>query len=167
MALVYIGMGSNLDDPGRQLHLARAALGELPDCKILADSGLFRSPAMRMPDDPEPQPDYINAVVKMRCYQDPHQLMCNLAAIEDRQGRVRHKTWGARTLDLDLLLYDDMQMKDKQLTLPHPGIPQRDFVLAPLARIDADLRIPGMGRVSDLLQLLAVNQADFIGEFHA
>jgi len=167
MALVYIGMGSNLENPSQQLHQARESLELLDDCKILANSGLFRSPAMCPPGDTEPQPDYLNAVLKLRCYQSPHQLLQNLFNIENRQGRVRTKTWGARTLDLDLLLYDDMQMKDKQLTLPHPGIAQRDFVLAPLARIDADLKIPGQGRVSVLLNLLSANHAEYVGEFHA
>ena len=163
MARVYIGLGSNLDNPGQQLGRAYQALSALAEVTILADSGVFRSPAMTLPDDPEPQPDYLNAVVKLDTALAPHALLHRLQALEVEQGRVRNRAWGPRTLDLDILMYDDLQLDDEQLTIPHPGIAERDFVLFPLNRIDPDLVIPGLGPLAELIRQRAGAAIEYLG----
>ena len=166
MARVYIGLGSNLDNPRQQLDRARQALDALPGVVLLADSGVYRSPAMTLPDDPEPQPDYLNAVISLQTDLSPHELLHSLQAIEAAQGRVRHRTWGPRTLDLDILMYDDLQLQDAQLTIPHAGIAERDFVLLPLNAIDNSLVIPGLGPVSELIARLPEGRLEYLGPLH-
>jgi len=153
MAIAYIGLGSNLDKPRQQLVKAKASLADIEKTKLLADSGLFQSKAMTMPGDNQPQADYINAVVKLQTLLDPHVLLDKLQAIEIKQERVRTKRWGARTLDLDILMYDDLQVSDERLTLPHPGISERDFVLYPLSKIENNLNVIGLGSLSVLLEI--------------
>jgi len=99
---------------------------------------------------PEDQPDYINAVARLETWLEPHDLLRALQAIEQQHGRVRQLRWGARTLDLDLLLYGDAIIDRPELKVPHPGLHQRPFVLYPLQDIDPALMIPGMGRLSDI-----------------
>ena len=166
MAVVYIGLGSNLARPDQQLLTARQALAALPDSRILADSGMFRSRAMTLPGDDQAQPDYLNAVVKLETDLQPLDLLRALQAIESAQGRVRERPWGPRTLDLDILLYDDLQMRNEQLSIPHPGIAERDFVLYPLRAIDEKLELPGLGPVADLIARLAASDIAYLGPFH-
>ena len=155
MAIAYIGLGSNLDNPRQQLNTAKDSLADIEKTKLLADSGLFLSKAMTLPDDNQPQADYINAVVKLQTELNPHVLLDKLQAIEIKQGRVRTKRWGARTLDLDILMYDNLHINDERLTLPHPGISDRDFVLYPLSKIENNLSIAGLGELSILLEKLS------------
>lgn len=164
MSIAYIGLGSNLAEPREQLHRARHALAALPGTHVLADSGIFRSPAMTLPDSP-PQPDYLNAVVKLQTTLSPHDLLHALRDIELRQGRQRHTRWAARTLDLDILLYDDLQLHEADLTIPHPGLAQRDFVLYPLQAIDKNMNIPGLGALSRLITCLPPGQLEYLGRF--
>lgn len=145
-AVVYIGLGSNLDDPLAQLCRARLALAGLPSSHLRASSPIYRSAPMG-PDD---QPDYLNAVVALETALDPQQLLHALQAIEQDQGRVRRRHWGERTLDLDILLYGAERIDDPALTVPHPGIGVREFVLYPLADLAPDLDIPGQGPVQAL-----------------
>lgn len=163
MAEVYIGLGSNLDDPVGQLRRAKRALAARADCHILTDSGLFRSPPMTLPEDDRPQPDYINAVIKLHTDLSPHGLLDVLQTIEQAQGRVRERTWGPRTLDLDILMYDDVQTVDERLIIPHPGIAERDFVLYPLSVIDENMHIPGLGALSDILSRRPESTLDYLG----
>jgi 2-amino-4-hydroxy-6-hydroxymethyldihydropteridine diphosphokinase len=101
---------------------------------------------------PKDQPDFVNAVVALDTALAPHALLRELQAIECRHGRVRGtERWGPRTLDIDLLLYGDLQMEDELLTLPHPGLPERNFVLYPLHEIAPCLEIAGMASVSALI----------------
>lgn len=144
---VYIGLGSNLAEPAMQVRRACEALGQLPESRLLACSSLYSSPPMGPPD----QPDYINAVAALETPLSPHDLLAELQAIEQAQGRVRERRWGARTLDLDLLLYGDRQIDDQQLTVPHVGLPERAFVLYPLQEIAPTLVIPGQGPLADLV----------------
>ena len=161
MAIVYIGLGSNLDDPEQQLRKAIIAINELDDVTVMCDSGLFRSKAMTLNN--EQQPDYFNMVLKLETQINPHELLDGLQAIENNQGRVREHRWGSRTLDLDILLYDDLQLNDQRLTIPHPGMSERAFVLYPLRRIETELDIPGLGKLSDLLKNVSVEDAQFTG----
>jgi len=146
----YVGLGSNLEDPLQQVTRAMAALETLPATCCVARSSLYRS----RPLGGTVQPDYINAVVLLETRLAAHELLQALQAIEKRQGRVRHTgvRWEPRTLDLDLLLYGDERFSDSQLTVPHPELLRREFVLYPLFEVDPDLAIPGAGSLRDCLQ---------------
>ncbi len=165
MSIAYIGLGSNLDNPVKQVKMARKALDDLSGCHMVADSGLFRSKSMTLPDDDEEQPDYINAVVKIETQYSPLQLLDKLQQIEHQQGRKRIKRWGARTLDMDILLYDDVQMSDEKLTIPHAGMAERDFVLYPLQAIDKNLVIPGLGALKSILENVPQDNLQYLGAF--
>jgi 2-amino-4-hydroxy-6-hydroxymethyldihydropteridine diphosphokinase len=144
----YIGLGSNLADPVNQITLAIAALNELSGSKVIMQSSLYSSPPM----GPQDQPDYVNAVVLLETELEPHLLLDGLQSIEQQQGRVRKRHWGERTIDLDILVYDDNVIDDERLKVPHPGIAQRSFVLYPLAEIGPELDIPTLGSVKHLLE---------------
>jgi 2-amino-4-hydroxy-6-hydroxymethyldihydropteridine diphosphokinase len=146
--LAYIGVGSNLDDPVAQVREACEALGAIPDSLLIACSSLYGSKAMGCAD----QPDYVNAVVSLDTVLSPRVLLQTLQAIERRQGRERTgEKWGPRALDLDLLLYGNRVINTPELTIPHPGLHERDFVLVPLEEIAGDISIPGRGMVSAYL----------------
>ena len=144
----YIGLGSNLESPVEQIKSARLAINVLCDVKELAFSSLYAS----IPMGPQDQPDYVNAVMSVVTSLSPLDLLHALQSIELEHRRVRSaQRWGARTLDLDLLLYGDTQINTAELTVPHKGIAERAFVLYPLSECDPDLTIPGKGKLSDLL----------------
>lgn len=143
----YVGLGANLDNPRQQLLHAFEALGRLPRTQLTARSSLYRSAPVGGPD----QPDYVNAVAALRTALGPLELLDALMALEAGQGRVRSVPNAARTLDLDLLLYDDRVIHEPRLDVPHPRMHERRFVLEPLAEIDPDLVIPGRGALADLL----------------
>lgn len=143
----WIGIGSNLDDPADQVKTALAELAALEGCSLQAASSLYASPPMGPPD----QPDYVNAVARLRTGLPALALLEALQAVEQRHARVRTRHWGPRTLDLDLLLYAQSVIDNPRLTVPHPGIAGRNFVLYPLAELDRTLMIPGLGVVERLL----------------
>jgi 2-amino-4-hydroxy-6-hydroxymethyldihydropteridine diphosphokinase len=155
--ICFIALGSNLDGPRLQLQRARTALAGLPGTTLLAESAVYCSPAMTLPGSAV-QPDYYNAVVKLQTGLSPHALLDALHAIEVAQGRERIERWAARTLDLDILLYDDLQIHDERLTIPHPGMAQRNFVLYPLRDVAPDLAIPGLGLLDELIAKLPADQ---------
>jgi 2-amino-4-hydroxy-6-hydroxymethyldihydropteridine diphosphokinase len=142
----YIGLGANLDHPRRQILDALDELEQLEGCANLRPSSLYASPPMGPPD----QPDYINAVAEMECSLPPEALLDALQSLESRHGRVRKQHWGPRTLDLDLLLYGEQRIDTPRLTIPHPGIGERAFVLLPLAELmGEEWWIPGVGRLGE------------------
>lgn len=144
----YIGLGSNLDKPVEQILSARAACSALPHVRELAFSSLYSSPPM----GPKDQPDYVNAVMAVMTDLPALSLLQNLQRIENEHGRVRSSMrWTARTLDLDLLLYGQERIQTSELTVPHPGLSVRAFVLYPLFEIAPDLTVPGLGHISDLI----------------
>ncbi len=147
-ASAYVGLGSNLDNPQLQITRALEALAQLPGTRLDACSSLYRSAPM----GPQDQADYLNAVVRLMTSLAPEDLLDELQAIEQVQGRVRVQHWGPRTLDLDILLYGDAVIQTERLQVPHPGIPERNFVLYPLAEIDSQLSIPGLGELQVLLE---------------
>ena len=147
MQRAYIGLGSNLAEPRAQVECAISALAALPQSRLLRQSRLYASP----PLGPVDQPDYVNAVVELDTDLEPLALLSALQAIEQTQGRVRTRHWGERIIDLDVLLYADWQLTSAALTLPHPGIASRAFVLRPLAELAPELDIPGQGALADLL----------------
>ena len=145
---VYIGLGANLHQALQQLKTAVLALQALPHCQLLAVSSLYGSKPM----GPQDQPDYVNAVAKLDTTLAPHELLDALQQIEQTHGRTRKaERWGPRTLDLDVLLFGDLQLNDARLTVPHYGMHQREFVLYPLAEIAPDLQLPVHGALSSLL----------------
>jgi len=148
MVAAYIGLGSNLDGPKEQLHMAFAALGRMPDSTLERYSSLYQSPPMGGLQ----QPDYINAVAELETTLEPQELLLQLQSIETAHGRIRGERWGARTLDLDLLVYGANIIDTADLKVPHHGLHERAFVLYPLHEIAPDLEIPGLGRVTELLR---------------
>jgi 2-amino-4-hydroxy-6-hydroxymethyldihydropteridine diphosphokinase len=141
-----IALGSNLGDPRQQVLDAMDALRALPDSQVLRCSRLYRTPPWGVLD----QPDFVNAVVAIDTNSSPHALLDALQGIEQRAGRVRLERNGPRTLDLDLLYMDGVRIDDTLLTVPHPRIAERAFVLLPLADVAPDLQLPG-GTVAELL----------------
>jgi 2-amino-4-hydroxy-6-hydroxymethyldihydropteridine diphosphokinase len=148
--IAYIGLGSNLNDPIKQVGTAMTELESIPHTRVLQKSSLYRSPALLSEDNPGPQPDYINAVAAVTTGLAARALLDQMLRIEQRHGRRRGLRWSARTLDLDLLLYGDTVLAEPGLTVPHPGLPKRAFVLYPLHEIAPDLMVPGLGAVVSL-----------------
>lgn len=145
--LAYVGLGSNVGDPVEQVNLAIERLDHIVGTSVIACSSLYRS----APFGPVRQPDYINAVVSLRTQLAARALFSNFQEIERLQGRTRGVRWGPRTLDLDFLVFGDLEIDDPDLTLPHPGIALRNFVLLPLREIAPKLVIPGLGSVADIV----------------
>lgn len=134
--IVYIGLGSNLIRPKEQLQQALKTLESHTQIVLVASSHFYSSSPM----GPSDQPDYVNAVCKIKTSLQPQALLATLQKIEEQQGRKREgERWGPRTLDLDILLYNDLTLDTEKLTLPHPGMKQREFVLVPLFEISPDL----------------------------
>lgn len=147
MSQVYIGLGSNLSDPQRQIKSAISEINELENCTITQVSSLYFS----RPMGPQDQPDYMNAVVEIATSTSPLALLDQLQAIENRAGRVRKDDrWGARILDLDILLFDQLTLNCERLTVPHYGLKLREFVLLPLAEIAPNLILPDGDNISTL-----------------
>ena len=147
----YVALGSNLQDPQQQVLRAFDELNGLPHTRVVACSALYRT----APVGYDNQPDFINAAAEVETELTPLALLRALLALETAHGRERPFPNAPRVLDLDLLLYDDLTMHDAELTLPHPRLHERGFVLYPLADIAPDLRIPGKGAVRDLLPACA------------
>lgn len=155
MVVAYVGLGSNLARPEIQLRTALTELDVLPQTRCLAHSSLYRSPPMLAPGQPDKQPDYINAVAALNTGLTPTELLMALQSLENSHHRQRTERWGPRTLDLDILLYGDEIIDLPELTVPHPGLYERNFVLYPLAELVAGqaeyLHIPGRGTLVSLL----------------
>lgn len=147
LVIAYIGLGSNLNSPVDQLNRALAALAEQEFIKDIRCSPWYQSHAI----GPGQQPDYLNAVVEMTTSLLPDALLTVLQTIENQQGRTRDVRWAARTLDLDILIYDKIIMTSERLTIPHPEIRHRSFVLKPLFDLSPELRLPSGESVSQLL----------------
>jgi 2-amino-4-hydroxy-6-hydroxymethyldihydropteridine diphosphokinase len=160
---VFIGLGSNLEQPIRQIRTAIQAIRRIKGARVIAESGLYLSKPLVPPSGRVAQPDYYNAVVKIETRLDPYALLDHLQQIEHVQGRERIQHWGPRTIDLDILMFDNLQMSNERLTLPHPGIDQRAFVLYPLSSIDDSLYIPGHGMLSELIKRCPENGLRYLG----
>lgn len=143
----YVALGSNLAQPDTQVNQAFDALARMPATHLVARSSLYRSAPVGYAD----QPDFFNAVARIETRLTPHDLLQSLLGIEQKFGRVREFRNAPRTLDLDLLLYDDLQFHEPGLTLPHPRMHERAFVLLPLLEIDPECAIPGRGQARDWL----------------
>ena len=163
MSRALIALGGNLDHPARRLPRAMAELDHLPRTQLLRVSSLYRSAPVGHAD----QPDFINAAALVETALSPADLMAELLALETRHGRRRTLQNGPRSLDLDLLLYDDRVLDDSFVTLPHPRMHQRAFVLTPLLEIMPDCVIPRHGAIRALHAACAdkddVSRLDGIG----
>lgn len=145
----YIGLGSNLDNPLLQIRNALAALKDIRQTDFISHSRLYRSKPM----GPTDQPDFINAVAALDTCLDAHALLSELQSIEQRQGRVREEQhWGPRSLDLDLLLYGSEKIATDRLTVPHPGLLERSFVLYPLHEIVPGLQFYNKKLLADMVK---------------
>ena len=147
----YIGVGSNLDDPVQQVRQGIGSLDELQQTLLVLTSSLYRSPPM----GPQDQPDFVNAVVAVMTQLEAEDLLSRMMIIERDQGRDRSaERWGPRTLDLDLLAFSTVKMNSETLTLPHPGIAERIFVLLPWMEIAPEYCVNGSTTVEQLHQAL-------------
>ncbi|MGB8713591.1 MAG: 2-amino-4-hydroxy-6-hydroxymethyldihydropteridine diphosphokinase [Onishia taeanensis] len=142
----YIGLGSNLDGPRDHVERALRELDGLKLTRLAAASSCYAS----RPVGPQDQPDFINAVAHIETRLSPLALLDQLQALEQRHARVRRRHWGPRTLDLDLLLYDDQCLDHPRLRLPHPEIARRAFVVVPLHELAPTLELPGLGSLAVL-----------------
>lgn len=132
--IAYVALGSNLGDRARYLADARAALAQLPTSRLLAESRIEETD----PLGTAPQPRYLNQMVKLETALPPRELLERLHDIESRLGRTREERWTSRTIDLDLVRYDDVASDDPALRLPHPGLATRDFWQRELDELDAE-----------------------------
>lgn len=143
----YIALGSNLQHPLEQVNKALRQIAALPHSKLICHSSWYRSKAV----GPGDQPDYINGVCKLSTTLDAIDLLHALQAIEQQQGRERLQRWAARTLDLDILLYENQLISLPELEIPHPRMKQRNFVLYPLYEISPELNLPDQTSMHELL----------------
>lgn len=146
--LAFVGLGSNLDEPRRQVEQAVGELGAIPRTKLLRASAMYRSAPVGYLE----QPDFINAVAALDTALEPAELLGELQAIEARHGRARSFRNAPRTLDLDVLLYGDSSFESERLKIPHPRMHERAFVLRPLLELDSAISIPGHGTARTLLE---------------
>ena len=156
--IAYVGIGANLGDARANVLDALRRLALVDGTLVIETSGLYRTAPIDSSGD-----DYINAVACIDTALDPHELLKALQDIEQAHGRERPYRNAPRTLDLDLLLYGDQVIATETLTVPHPRMHERGFVLAPLAEIAPDLVIPGIGPVHDYLPLVASQAVEKIG----
>jgi 2-amino-4-hydroxy-6-hydroxymethyldihydropteridine diphosphokinase len=155
----FIGLGSNVGDPRQQVRTALAVLDELRETRVTAVSSLYRTAPVGYVD----QPDFINAVAQIETSLTARELLTALLDIERAHNRVREVKNGPRTLDLDLLLYDERTIREPDLKVPHPRMHQRAFVLAPLAEIAPDARLGDLGTAAQLLARVAGEGVEKLG----
>lgn len=156
--VAFVGLGSNLADPVFQVSSALEALAGLPQTRLVRHSSLYRSAPVGYLD----QPDFINAVAQIETALKPRALLDMLLALEHECGRTREFCNAPRTLDLDVLLYDDLQHHEHGLTVPHPQMHLRAFVLRPLLEIAPDCVIPGIGSAAEAALLCAGQTLELI-----
>jgi 2-amino-4-hydroxy-6-hydroxymethyldihydropteridine diphosphokinase len=159
MSLAWVGLGANLGRPENTLNKALAAIDALPATRLLVTSPFYWTTAWGRAG----QPDFLNAVACIQTESSPLELLRGLLVIESGLGRVRTgPRWGPREIDLDLLLFDDQVLDSAELSLPHPRLHERAFVLVPLADLDPNLIVPGKGRVIEQLEALPDEELDSV-----
>ena len=150
MSKIYIALGSNLEKPSQQIYKAINLINTIDELSVTHTSSLYKTKPIGKVD----QPDFINAAIKLEGDISPENLHTALQDIETQAGRIRLELNEPRTLDLDILLIDDLIMKTKKLTVPHPRMHQRQFVIVPLYEINQKLNIPGIGPIEEILKSL-------------
>jgi 2-amino-4-hydroxy-6-hydroxymethyldihydropteridine diphosphokinase len=151
MTIAFIGIGSNLQNPARQVEQAVVELDALPHSRLVKRSSLYRSAPLGY----AAQPDFVNAVAQLETGMPAERLLGELQAIESRHGRSRSFANAPRTLDLDVLLYGNLVVRSEKLEIPHPRMHERAFVLKPLLEISPEATIPGIGAAREALQKVA------------
>ena len=152
--LAYIGLGSNLQNPRAQIKNALNSLHDYDGIEVLDVSSLYESkPLLDMPG-----PNYINAVCKIDTSLSAIDLLGICQSIEDNQKRIREVKWGSRTIDLDILLYEQQVISSDRLSIPHPEMIDRAFVMVPLCEIDKEINVPLLGPVKSLME--RINKLD-------
>lgn len=159
-SVVYLGLGSNLQQPAQQIHRALREIDELPGVSLVRISSLYASAPIGNPN----QPTFMNAVAQIETTLSPQSLMQRLLQLEASHQRVRAEKNGPRTLDLDILLFNDWHIQEPQLTLPHPRLHERAFVLLPLLELAPEIDVPGLGRLDAWLPKVADQSIRKIGE---
>ncbi len=146
--LAFIGLGSNLEEPREQINTALSSLDDVSEIEVLKTSSFYQSkPLLGMTG-----PDYLNVVCKIETKLSALDLLSKCQQIENKQHRVREIRWGSRTIDLDILLYGDEVISTKDLSVPHPEMIKRNFVLLPLFEIEPELELPGYGKLKELVR---------------
>jgi len=159
VTIAYVGIGSNLDEPERQVEQALLELERVPHSRVVKRSSLYKSAPVGFAD----QPDFINAVAQLETGVSADRLLSELQEIESRHGRQRSFANAPRSLDLDLLMFGNSELRTKNLTLPHPRMHERAFVLKPLVEISPAASIPGLGPARDLLKAVENQTVERIG----
>ncbi len=157
---VFIGLGSNLDHPEWQVQTALHEIDEIPDVELVKVSSQYQTAPVGIID----QPRFINAVAQIETTLSPHDLLRQLLDIEQRHARVRQEKNGPRTLDLDILIFNDLCIDDGKLTTPHPRMHERAFVLVPLLEIAPDVQIPGKGYAQEFLSRMGGSGVHRVGD---
>ncbi len=143
----FVGLGSNLSGPATQLAAALEHIAGIPGTALVDVSGLYRSAPLGGIE----QPEFLNAVALLTTSLDPYAMLDALKAVESAMGRDRSvRRWGPRNIDLDLLVFGDRRIHEPELSIPHPGIGSRNFVLLPLRDLDPELVVPGLGNIETL-----------------
>lgn len=153
--VAVLALGGNLGDPVQTIRTAIDQLASQKKVRVLETSPLVASHALTEAGVDESKPDYVNGVVKIATKLRPKKLLKLITRIENLHGRIRLERWGSRTLDIDIIVYEDIFKAGKRLTIPHPRAHERAFVLVPWSMMDPDAILPGFGRVSDLAEGLA------------
>ena len=148
MNTVYIALGSNQNNPVYHVEKGIREINHLTQTKVLKKSSLYTT----KPIGPQNQPDFINAVIKISTNNEPIVLLDILQEIEQQHNRKRIKRWGPRTLDLDIIIFNELEINEDRLTIPHPEMIKRDFVLIPLLEItNYDFLIPKYGKIKKFI----------------
>jgi 2-amino-4-hydroxy-6-hydroxymethyldihydropteridine diphosphokinase len=159
VTIAYVGVGSNLAEPEKQVEQALAELDRLPHSRVVSRSSLYKSAPVGFAD----QPDFVNAVAQLETGVSADRLLSGLQEIESRHGRTRSFANAPRALDLDLLLFEKLQLKTARLTVPHPRMHERAFVLKPLLEISPEASIPGLGPAQDFLKNVETQIVEKLG----
>ncbi|MCL9685016.1 2-amino-4-hydroxy-6-hydroxymethyldihydropteridine diphosphokinase [Legionella maioricensis] len=137
MNVCYLGLGSNQKFPERQIRQAIESISNIPSTSVIKTSSLYWNQAWGL----QVQQDFCNAIVEITTLLPPLLLLKHCKKIEHKQGRIRKKRWGPRTLDIDIILYGNRRVNTKKLTIPHPYMQSRDFVLLPLLEINPNIQL--------------------------
>lgn len=148
---IFIALGSNLKNPKKQVKKGISSITKINGVTILGESCLYETPPVGILD----QPNFVNAVIKISSDLNPQELLIKLLKIENNAGRVRDKKNGPRILDVDILLFNNSILNERNLTIPHPRMHERLFVLIPLQEIDKNISIPNHGLIKDIISKLA------------
>jgi 2-amino-4-hydroxy-6-hydroxymethyldihydropteridine diphosphokinase len=153
--LAILALGGNLGNPREQITEATDALNQTQGIRVTARSPLVESFAVTEAGIDENAPRYLNGVVEVETSLEPEELLQKTRELEQAAGRTRETRWGPRTLDIDIIAYDRIDLKTDDLTIPHPRAHERAFVLVPWSLMQPDAELPGRGRVADLAKPIA------------